>query len=77
MVEMDALGGSGLGPFWFADSDAPITLDPTYQLISQKKLSAIDVNEVKAALGKSHASVESAPLISYLRWVIETLANMA
>jgi hypothetical protein len=77
MVEMDALGGSGLGPYWFADPDAPITLHPTYQMFSQQKLSGIDANQVKTALGTSYPSAESAPLISYLRWLIETLANMA
>lgn len=75
--ETDSLGGAGLGPFWFADSDAPITDHPIYQEYSLKQLYSIDAMTVKQDLSASYASAESAPIISYLRWLIDTLAAMA
>lgn len=77
MHEVDALGGSGLGPFWFADSDAPITNHPIYQTFSQLNISSIDVSQLKGYIATSKASAESAPIISYLRWLIETCAAIA
>ena len=77
MHETDSLGGSGLGPFWFAASDAPITDHPIYQLFSQQKIAAIDAGQVKGYLATSYASAESAPIISYLRWLIATLTDAA
>jgi hypothetical protein len=75
--ETDSLGGAGLGPFWFADSDAPITDHPVYQLFSQQKVAGIDVSQVKGYLSVAFASAESAPIISYLRWLIDTCAAVA
>jgi len=75
--ETDALGGAGLGPFWFADSDAAITDHPIYELFSQQKVASIDVSQVKNYLGVAYASAESAPIISYLRWLIDTCAAVA
>jgi hypothetical protein len=75
--ETDGLGGSGLGPFWFADSDAAITDHPIYQTFSQLTVGAIDASQVKGYLATSLASAEAAPIISYLRWLIETIAATA
>jgi hypothetical protein len=75
MHETDGLGGSGLGPFWFAASDAPITDHPIYQLFSQQKISAIDAAQVKGQIGTAYGSAESAPIISYLRWLLATVID--
>ena len=60
--ETDGLGGSGLGPFWFADSDAAITDHPIYQTFSQLTVGAIDASQVKGYLATSLASAEAAPI---------------
>jgi len=75
MHETDGLGGSGLGPFWFADSDAPITDHPIYQQFSQQKIAAIDASQVKGQIASAYASAESAPILSYLRWLLATIVD--
>jgi len=72
--ESDGLGGQGLGPFWFADSDAPITDHPIYQEFSLKPIYTLDAMTVKQRLSQAFASAESAPIINYLRWLIDTIA---
>jgi hypothetical protein len=75
MHETDGLGGSGLGPYWFAASDAPITDHPIYQLFSQQKIGAIDASQVKGQLATAYGSAESSPIINYLRWLLATIVD--
>jgi hypothetical protein len=73
----DALGGHGNGQFWYAADDAALTDHALYQSYSNTKLGALDVNAVKASLAVSYGSTEAAPIINYLRWLIDTLAAFA
>jgi len=75
--ETDSLGGAGLGPFWFADSDALITDHPIYQEYSLKHFYEIDLAAIKTSLAAAYASAESAPIINYLRWLIDTKSATA
>jgi hypothetical protein len=73
--DADALGGQGLGPFWFADEDAAITDHPIYQQFSQMQVAGIDGALVKQHIGSSYASAEAAPILSYLRWLLATITD--
>lgn len=66
---MDRLGASGNGDAWYAPLDAAITDHPLYLKYS-KALAGVDVSALKTEIGSMPATVEAAPILNYLRWVL-------
>ena len=58
---------------WHVMPGDPVLLSPQYQTYSQKPFGALDIIEVKAALGNALASNESASVVNYLSWVVRVL----
>lgn len=66
---MDRLGASGNGDAWYAPLDAAITDHPLYLKYS-KSIAGIDATDLKTEIGSMPATVEAAPILNYLRWVL-------
>ena len=74
---MDALGGQGNGPAFYAGPTAPIQEHELYLLYSQTQFSAIDLTQLKARIANCTASAEAAPIINYLHWVLKVGNDVA
>jgi len=68
---MDYQGGSGNGTAFYCAPDAALTSSSYYQQYSQTQFKAVDVVQLKANLGNSMASAEAAPIVNYLKWVLD------
>ena len=74
---MDALGGEGNGPAFYAGPTAPIQDHELYILYSRKKWVDINLSEVKSRIQNCLASAEAAPIVNYLRWVLNVGTDSA
>lgn len=74
---MDALGGEGNGPAFFAGPNAAIQEHELYILYSTQQFSAINLAEVKSRIQNAKASAEAAPIINYLHWVLKVGTDTA
>lgn len=66
----DYLGGAGNGDAWFAAIDADITNHPLYQQYNKSMLASLDPADIKTLIGGMPPTVETAPVLNYLRWVL-------
>lgn len=66
----DYLGASGNGDAWFAAIDAEITNHPLYQQYNKAVISSIDPANLKTLIAGMAPTVETAPILNYLRWVL-------
>lgn len=74
---MDALGGNGNGYRWFASEDAPLTLSPLYTKWSQQRIASIDATDLKTDITESYGSVQAAPVLNYLVWLLQIVKEVA
>jgi hypothetical protein len=73
----DYQGGSGNGLAFYCEPDAVLTSSAYYQQYSNTQLKAVDVVQLKANLGNSLASAEAAPIVNYLKWVLDLALAVA
>ena len=73
----DPLGGQGNGSAWWAESNAQITDMDIYQGFSQTAIANINITALKGVLGAALPSAEGAPLINYLKWVLDMAQAVA
>jgi hypothetical protein len=66
----DRLGAYGNGDAWFAPLDADITNHPLYQAYNKTVLASLDPADIKTLMGGMAPTVETAPILNYLRWVL-------
>jgi hypothetical protein len=66
----DRLGADGNGDAWFAPLDAAITNHPFYQQYNKSPIAGLDPSDIKTLIGGMPPTVESAPILNYLRWVL-------
>ena len=59
---------------WSVGSNDPLLRSPLYQKYAGTAFSAIDPITVKQDIVKALASNESAPVVSYLCWVLRVIA---
>lgn len=75
---MDYQGGQGNGAAWYCnDFNAPVLLTDVYANFEGKPLSAIDVNDVKVAIGTCNPSAQAAPVLNYLYWLLTMVEAIA
>jgi hypothetical protein len=73
----DYQGGNGNGAAFYCAPDAILTQSSFYQLYSQQQLKDIAAPEVKAAIGTAYGSAEAAPIINYLKWILDLVVAIA
>jgi hypothetical protein len=74
----DFQGGEGNGSAWYCnDFNAPVLLSSIYASFEDKQLGALDINDVKGAIGLISPSAQNAPVLNYLHWVLRIMKDLA
>jgi hypothetical protein len=72
---VDYQGGQGNGSAWFCDDfSAPVLMTNVYSTFSNKRITDIDVADIKTAIAACYPSAQTAPTLNYLYWLL-TLKN--
>ena len=69
---MDYQGGQGNGSAWYCnDFSAPVLLTDVYASFEGKQIGTIDANDIKTAISTCQPSAQSAPVLNYLKWLLD------
>jgi len=69
---MDYQGGQGNGSAWYCnDFNAPVLLTDVYASFEGKYIAAMDVQDIKDAIAGCKPSAQSAPVLNYLKWLLD------
>jgi hypothetical protein len=69
---VDYQGGQGNGSAWYCnDFDAPLLLTSVYAGFQAKPIATINPQDVKDAIVECVPSAEAAPVLNYLKWLLD------
>ena len=69
---MDWQGGQGNGSAWYCnDFNAPLLLTDVYGTYQSKPIQTINPQDVKDSIAACSPTAEAAPVLNYLKWLLD------